>query len=264
MCPAQEGAMHVDRMPLLRQWLREEEGARMKGWDFSHLRGRYEEENDLPWDYRQEALARLTPDCTLLDIDTGGGEFLLSLGHPYEKTSATEGYAPNVQLCEQTLKPLGIDFRRADGGETLPFDGGRFNVILNRHGDYRPEEMYRLLKAGGVFLTEQVGAENDRELVELLLDPAPVPPFPEQYLDKATAKLERCGFKILKGQEAFQPIIFWDVGALVWFARVLPWEFPGFSVRRCLDRLYRAQQALERDGKLQGRIHRFLVVAQKS
>ena len=169
-----------------------------------------------------------------------------------------------MQLCEQTLKPLGIDFRRADGGETLPFDGGRFNVILNRHGDYRPEEMYRLLKAGGVFLTEQVGAENDRELVELLLDPAPVPPFPEQYLDKATAKLERCGFKILKGQEAFQPIIFWDVGALVWFARVLPWEFPGFSVRRCLDRLYRAQQAQERDGKLQGRIHRFLVVAQKS
>ena len=29
---------------LYRQWLWEEDAARMKGWDFSHLRGRYEEE----------------------------------------------------------------------------------------------------------------------------------------------------------------------------------------------------------------------------
>ena len=34
----------------------------------------------------------LKPDHELLDMDTGGGEFLLSLKHPYEKTSATEAY----------------------------------------------------------------------------------------------------------------------------------------------------------------------------
>ena len=34
----------------------------------------------------------------LLDMDTGGGEFLLSLGHPFERTAATEGYPPNVEL----------------------------------------------------------------------------------------------------------------------------------------------------------------------
>ena len=43
----------MDRTELYRQWLREEEAARMKGWDFSHLRGRYEAEQDLPWDYEQ-------------------------------------------------------------------------------------------------------------------------------------------------------------------------------------------------------------------
>ena len=43
-------------------------------------------------------------------LDTGGGEFLLSLHHPFQNTSATEGYPPNVQLCKETLLPLGIDF----------------------------------------------------------------------------------------------------------------------------------------------------------
>lgn len=34
-------------------WQQEEDIAHIHGWDFSHLRGRYEEENDLPWDYEK-------------------------------------------------------------------------------------------------------------------------------------------------------------------------------------------------------------------
>lgn len=32
---------------------KEEEAAHIHGWDFSHINGRYEEENDLPWDYEK-------------------------------------------------------------------------------------------------------------------------------------------------------------------------------------------------------------------
>ena len=66
-----------------RLWLEEERQAHIKGWDFSHIAGRYTEQDDLPWSY--EALIRqtLTPEKRILDIDTGGGELLLSLGHPY-------------------------------------------------------------------------------------------------------------------------------------------------------------------------------------
>lgn len=56
---------------------------------------------------------------------------------------------------------------------------------------------------------------------------------------------------------------FFDVGALVWFARIIEWEFPGFSVDSCLDRLLNAQRILERNGCIEGRIHRFLLVARK-
>lgn len=198
----------------------------------------------------------------LLDVDTGGGEFLLSLHHPYENTSAAEAYPPNVALCRETLLPLGIDFRAGDGKDPLPFDDAAFDIIINRHGDFNVKDVHRLLKDGGVFITEQVGAENDRELVELLLGKTELP-FPEQYLNAARKRFCDAGFTSLDAQECFRPIKFYDVGALVWFARIIEWEFPGFSVERCKARLLRAQEILAQNGVLEGRIHRFLLVCSK-
>ncbi|MDD6175256.1 MAG: hypothetical protein PUC59_05815 [Firmicutes bacterium] len=114
-----------------RQWEDEEAAAQIKGWDFSHIHGRYDEERDLPWDYRAVVQSRLRPCSRLLDVDTGG--------------------------C---------------------------------------------------FVTEQVGA-------------------------------------------------------LVWFARIIAWEFPNFSVKNCLPQLHRAQKLLEQQGRLEGTIHRFLLTVRK-
>lgn len=248
---------------LMNFWRQEESVAHIHGWDFSHIQGRYTEETGLPWDYKRVILHHLKPEMKLLDVDTGGGEFLLSLHHPHANTSATEAYPPTVQLCNETLLPLGVDFRTGDGKGILPFSNQEFDMVINRHGDFNAKETYRVLKNGGIFITEQVGAENDRELVELLLGNVPLP-FPGQYLEKVRKQLDEAGFKILDGQECFTPIKFFDVGALVWFARVIEWEFPGFSVEEYKDRLQAAQQILEQNGCLEGRIHRFLLVAIKN
>ena len=120
-----------------------------------------------------------------------------------------------------------------------------------------------MLKDGGIFITEQVGAENDRELVELLLGKTELP-FPNQYLEIARKQFCDAGFDILDAQECFRPIKFYDVGALVWFARIIEWEFPGFSVERCKDKILHAQKLLEQNGVIEGRIHRFLLVCSKS
>lgn len=244
-------------------WKAEEEIAHIHGWDFSHIAGRYMEEKDIPWDYRSVICGYLKPEMRILDIDTGGGEFLLSLRHPYGNTAATENYPPNVQLCRETLLPLGVDFRPADGNGLLPFEDGCFDMVIDRHGDFNPVEIARVLKPGGIFITQQVGAENDRALVDLV-SPEKLPlPFPEQYLEIAEQKFRDAGFDILDGQEHFGRIGFFDVSALVWFARIIEWEFVGFSVDRCFEQLMDAQRLLEEKGCLEGRTHRFLLVAQK-
>lgn len=160
------------------------------------------------------------------------------------------------------MLPLGIDFRAGDGKDALPFDDAAFDIVINRHGDFNVKDIHRILKDGGIFITEQVGAENDGELVELLLGKTELP-FPEQYLEIRRKQFCDAGFDILDAQECFRPIKFFDIGALVWFAHIIEWEFPDFSVDRCKDKLLYAQQLLKQNGCVEGQIHRFLLVCYK-
>lgn len=247
---------------LKRIWKQEEEATQIHGWDFSHLYGRYEIENDLPWDYEQIVRLYLKSDLNLMDYDTGGGEFLLSLNHPYRKTSATEGYPPNVELCREKLTPLGINFKECHDPSKIPFEDGAFDLIINRHGSFHAGEIHRLLRPDGLFITEQVGEDNDRDLVEMVLRGTDKP-FPHMNLLEQRKNFENAGFHIIKAEEAYRPIKFYDMGAFVWFAHVIEWEFPDFSVDKCFSQLLKMQEIVDRDGKIEGTIHRYLIVAKK-
>ena len=247
---------------LIRSWKQEESTAHISGWDFSHIHGRYEEGEDIPWDYDAIVRSFLKPDMKLMDYDTGGGEYLLSLKHPYENTAATEGYPPNVELCRKKLIPLGIDLRECSDAAHIPFDDSSFDIVINRHGDFEPKELKRILKPGGMFVTQQVGDENDRDLVSMVLPDAEAP-FPGQNLTVQAKAFEDAGFEILQKVVAFMPILFFDVGALVWFARIIEWEFPGFSVDRCAERLLKLQEKIEKGEAIEGTTHRYLIVARK-
>lgn len=72
----------------------------------------------------------------LLDIDTGGGEFLLTLEHPFKNTSVTENYPPNIEFCKKNLVPLGINVYEVDGTASLPFKDNEFDIIINKHGNF--------------------------------------------------------------------------------------------------------------------------------
>ena len=144
----------------------------------------------------------------------------------------------------------------------MPFEDESFDLIINRHGSFDAGELLCILKKGGFFLTQQVGALNDRELVEFLLPEAPIP-FPENDLAQQSELLRNTGFTMIEQDEAFRPISFSDTGALIWFAKVIPWEFAGFSVEKCFERLLAAERVIAEKGRIEGRIHRFYIAAQK-
>ena len=244
-------------------WQAVECRAQIKGWDFSELDGKWADGDVLlPWDFAALVQQYRRDDLHLLDMDTGGGEFLLSLGHPFERTAATEGWAPNVRLCRERLLPLGIDFREMRDPKAMPFADASFDLVLNRHGAYDAAELWRVLKPGGIFLTQQVGAENDRELVTRLL-PDAKSPFPEQQLEIQLAQFRKAGFEILEKDEAYRPIRFYDTAALIWFAKVIEWEFTGFSVDRCFPQLVKTEAEIIEKGAVCGRIHRYYFAARK-
>ncbi|WP_421617356.1 class I SAM-dependent methyltransferase [Brevibacillus sp. TJ4] len=199
----------------------------------------------------------------MLDMGTGGGEFLLSLSPPPGKTYATESYPPNYELCRAKLPAYGIEVKLVKDDEALPFEDGCFDLVINRHESFSAREVCRILKPGGVFVTQQVGGMNNRELSRFLLGEGAMTTPADINLAQATGELEAAGFEVLERQECFPELHFTDVGALVYFAKIIEWEFAGFSVDRCFERLLDLHQTAARDGYIASREHRFFILARK-
>lgn len=250
----------MNREKLLAQW-KEAEKKGMSGRDFSYLQDRYTVE-PLPWDYRDRVKEFLKPGVRLLDMGTGGGELLLSLRHPYQLTSVTEGWAPNLELCRKKLSPLGITVKEYDSekGMPLPFEDNSFDLVINRHESYDRKEIRRVLKNGGFFVTQQVGGENNLPLVKRLF-----PGYPGSFvgfnLENELPHFRAEGFRVMASHQAYLQGRFLDVGAFCFQASVCPWEFPGFSVDRCQEKLFQFQKQVEELGFLPTLEHRFLIVA---
>ena len=240
----------------------------MHGWDFSWLNQRTREE-PLPWDYRTEVLARLEGVTALLDVGTGGGEFFASLFLPPfsrpvpPKTWAAEGYPPNVSIARARLEPLGIRLTdvSALAEQRLPFDDCTFDLIIDRHEGWPAHDLFRVLRPGGRYLTQQVGGDNALELNEFLSGEPPL--YGTYSLPGAVRELEEAGFRVLDKREAHPAWTFLDVAGVVFYLKVVPWQMPETSLEAYRDRLYALHQHIQREGGFTVREHRLLIEVEK-
>ena len=246
----------------LKQYLLNEEQHAFKGWDFSYLNGRWENEN-LPWDYKKIVINYLNENMNLLDMGTGGGEFLLTLNHPYTKTSVTEGYKPNILLCKSTLEPLGINvYPVSDDDILINIPDNTYDIVINRHESYNEAEVKRVLKDNGIFITQQVGVYNNKDLATFF-DENHTDQFPKMTLDKSINRLDKEGFEIILKDEFYPEVKFYDLGAVAFFAKIIEWEFLNFSIENTFDKFLILQEELKNNGYVKSTEHRFIVVAKK-
>lgn len=246
----------------LKEIWEKEEKASFKGWDFSYLKDRLEDE-ELPWDYKFIVEKYLKFKYKLLDMATGGGEFLLTLQHPYENTSVTEAWEPNVKLCTERLVPLGITVKQVYEDDKLPFDDNCFDIIINRHGSFDIEEVKRVLKPKGIFITQQVGGRNNEKLSYKLIKNFK-PQFSNNTLSNITKQLEGVGFEIVYKNEYYLSLKFYDIGAVVYFAKIIQWEFPEFSVESSFNELCELQNELTEKGYVESLEHRYIIVVKNN
>ncbi|CAB4425106.1 unnamed protein product [Rhizophagus irregularis] len=234
------------------------------GWNFSYLKGRMEEQlNLLPWNYEATVRALLPNSKGLLDMGTGSGEFLASLNPLPPDTCATEGWAPNIAIARQRLKPFGVTVTAiTDNDVRLPLNDSRFDLIINRHEPYIVYEVHRLLKRGGLFVTQQVGEKDNIELNKLLGAPEHLG-YREWHVEQACSELKTAGFAILEKQEAFIETKFYDVGAIVYYLKAIPWQVEDFTVEKYSKQLVNLHHKIQEEGFLSVQSHRFFIMAQK-
>jgi hypothetical protein len=135
-------------------------------------------------------------------------------------------------------------------------------LILNRHGSFTGSELYRLLKPGGGFITQQVGGQNYAELNEALGDINGYT-YAGWSLAAAREQLTAAGFQILEAREDFPLVEFFDIGAVVYYLKGVPWQVQDFTVEKYRDRLKAIHDEIEAKGKFVVTAHRFLIEAQK-
>lgn len=231
------------------------------GWDFSFMSHRWRE-SSLAWDYRGIVRNKAKQASSLLDMGTGGGEFLSSLQPLPPRTFATEAYPPNIPVARARLEPLGVSVLELHADDHLPFENDEFELVINRHDSYLPEEVYRILKPRGTFLTQQVGERDNLRLNELLGAPMPQD-YSDWNLRYAVGQLERAGFQIVDQQEAYPETVFSDVGAVVFYLKAIPWQIPDFTTEKYYDRLHELHDHIQKKGALTTESHRFLIEAVK-
>ena len=249
----------MDAGDLLEQWTRDA-AAPFEGWDFSYLATRMTEAEP-DWDYLALARAAVSRSSDVLDVATGGGEILSTLGPFVGRVTATEGYVPNLAVARRRLSPLGIAVVQANTASGMPFEDASFDLVLNRHGGFRPEEMHRILKTGGVFLSQQVGGDN---LADLISHFGEQPMWPNNTLELVSQRFRELGCVLTRAEAWRGPVTFADVGAIVYFLKAVPWVVRDFGVtshRAALEALERRR----RDGRpLQFTYSRFLIEAKKA
>jgi SAM-dependent methyltransferase len=236
--------------------------APFSGWNFSYITttGRMAEAPP-SWSYASILLNYFRNTQSLLDMGTGGGEFLSFL-HPLPtNTCATEGYAPNVPIARQRLEPLGIKVYEARGNAALPFANNQFDLVINRHEAYSAREVWRILKPGGQFITQQVGGSNCTELNSLM--GAPPYQYSDWQLDYAVQELQDAGWHIITQREDHPVTRFFDVGALIYYLKAIPWQVSDFSLEKYFDRLVELHNKIQQEHYLTVHDHRFLIIARK-
>lgn len=257
----------MDRAASFEELAAEGESVPVEGWDFGWFAGRATEERP-PWGYarllatRMAALAGM-PDAAALDLQTGGGEILAAIPAGPPTLVATESWPPNVAVARRNLARLGATVVAMDDElDDLPFDDMSFDLVVSRHPiGIRWDEVARVLRPAGTYLSQDVGHGSVGELTEYMMGPQPPSEEPTRDPKWSVIDAEAAGLTVIDVREFRGRIEFRDVAAVIHFLRKVVWIVPDFTVAAYRDRLRVMHDYLTEVGPFRATSVRFLIEA---
>jgi SAM-dependent methyltransferase len=240
----------------------EGEAVPTEGWDFSWFAGRAIEQRP-SWGYAKLLAERMARAEAALDIQTGGGEVLASIPVAPPLLAVTESWPPNVEIARRNLAKFDATVVEVDDVADLPLPSDHFDLVVSRHPvATRWDEIRRVLRSGGTYLSQSVGAGSVRELTDFMMGPQPV--HPSRSPMTAVADAEAAGLDVVDLRQEALRMEFYDIAAVVHFLRKVIWIVPGFTVDAYRDRLSELHDFMERHGPFVAYSQRFLIEARKA
>lgn len=236
-----------------------------EGWDFSWFNGRATEERP-SWKYSQALCLRMARANAVLDVQTGGGErlaeILSQIATKPRVIVASESWSPNVKIAKQNLNRFGASIVEIADESVFPLADESFDLVSSRHPTFTLwAEIARVLQPGGTYFSQQVGAGTNSELTNFMMGSRPG--SNSRSASSAAAIASSVGLDVIDMREESLPIVFFDVGAVVYFLRKVIWTVPDFTVEKYRKRLFEMHEHIEKDGGFLSHSQRFLIEAKR-
>lgn len=240
----------------------EAERVSIQAWDFGWLDGRAVEERPT-WRYFDRVVERAADVSTLLEVQAGVGSMVGTLPSLPILSAATEGFPPSVAIAAPRLRSRGVHLVvTSQTRQGLPFADGTFELVISRHPtEVWWREIARVLRPGGSYFAQHVGPHSLRSLSEFLMGPLPDAATRDPEVERRAA--ETAGLVVKSMRLEHPRSAFYDIGAVVYFLRLVPWIVPGFTVPRYRDSLRELHETIERRGPFETSASRTLVEARK-
>jgi SAM-dependent methyltransferase len=240
----------------------------LKGWDFSRV---HLVEEPPPWRYEDVVRGHLAADSVVLDLGTGGGELFSQFA-----AEIARGYgidAAPARLSEGTQELSGcwtLAWLAMDAG-ALAFPDGSFDLVLASFTGYDVAEVVRVLRPGGVFVTQQIGDRDTQNIFDAFGWGSYGAHWRERYAAQgnvyrptvATAgDFESAGCEVLRYDEYDTRAWHQDTGSLVFYLKASPLPQP-FDPETHAAPLTALIQASGSERGIETNCHRELLVVRK-
>ena len=141
------------------------------GWDFSSMKHILEQDCD--FDYYHQVARHINLSTVMLDIGCGSGEKstryfslakqIVMLDNEEEMLKKAKA---NVKKYYENKLDDKFQFVLADADKRLDFEDESFDLVVSRHCGANMSEVFRVLKKGGVFISEDIDHADCFEIKE--------------------------------------------------------------------------------------------------
>lgn len=242
----------------------------LQGWDFSRVQA---VEEGATWDYRDLVRQYLLPESVALDLGTGGGEVFLEFAGNLDRAYGIDQSPDRLAAARRNRERSGarqFSFMLMDAA-ALAFPVRSLDIVLASFAAYGPQEVYRVLRPGGVFITQQIGDDDTANIFETFGWGSYGAYWRARYeagggtyvsTRETGRQFESLGCRVLRYDEYNARQYYLDLPSLVFYLKASPLPWP-FSPETFAAPLTALLQRYGSEHGIESNAHRELLIVQR-